>query len=394
MPAIKRFIDCYIPVTTCTLRCKYCYVTTHQLFGGKIPDFQYSLEYVRKALSKERLGGVCLFNMCANGETLLLKGLIDYVRALLEEGHYVMIVTNGTLTNRFDEYAALPKELLAHLFFKFSYHYMELKEKNLLDIFFGNIRKMRDAGASFTLEQTPSDDAIPYRDEIIERAVKELGAAPHITVARDQRIDGKLPILTELSREEYIKMWGDKYHSPLFDYKMEIFGVKRKEFCYAGDWTAYMNFITGDMRQCGRSYMNWNVYKDISKPIPFCAIGKHCQELHCYNGHVWISLGAIPELKAPTYAEMRNRVCMDGSEWLKPEMKAFMSTKLYNMNAEYTISEKIYADIENRLAEFNHFRERVVRKAKKMVLLKRNYCEDDKIKCTKTILPPPIHAKD
>ena len=128
--------------------------------------------------------------------------------------------------------------------------------------------------------------------------------------------------------------------------------------------------------------------RDISKPIPFCAIGKHCQELHCYNGHVWISLGAIPELKAPTYAEMRNRVCMDGSEWLKPEMKAFMSTKLYNMNAEYTISEKIYADIENRLAEFNHFRERVVRKAKKMVLLKRNYCEDDKIKCTKTILPP------
>ena len=57
MDKIKRYIDCYIPVTTCTLRCPYCYITQHRLFEGPLPKFKYSPEHVRKALSKERLGG-------------------------------------------------------------------------------------------------------------------------------------------------------------------------------------------------------------------------------------------------------------------------------------------------------------------------------------------------
>lgn len=43
----------------------------------------------------------------------------------------------------------------------------------------------------------------------------------------------------------------------------------------------------------------------------------------------------MQELSTPTYAEERNRVCEDGSEWLKPEMKAFMSGKLYESNQPY-----------------------------------------------------------
>lgn len=141
MDKIKRFIDCYIPVTTCTLRCHYCYITCHRLFEGRLPKFRYSPEQVRKALSKERLGGTCLINMCAGGETLLAQEVVDYARVLLEEGHYVMIVTNATVSKRFDEIAQFPSELTKRLFFKFSYHYLELKEKNLLDVFFSNIKK-------------------------------------------------------------------------------------------------------------------------------------------------------------------------------------------------------------------------------------------------------------
>lgn len=45
-------------------------------------------------------------------------------------------------------------------------------------------------------------------------------------------------------------------------------------------------------------------------------------------------------MSAPTYAELRNRVCLNGSEWLNPEMKAFMSSKLFESNKEYTIEQK------------------------------------------------------
>ena len=55
---IKRFIDCYVPVTTCNLRCHYCYITQQRKFDAKLPEFKYSAEYIAKALSKERLGGV------------------------------------------------------------------------------------------------------------------------------------------------------------------------------------------------------------------------------------------------------------------------------------------------------------------------------------------------
>ena len=141
MDTIKRYIDCYVPVTGCTLRCNYCYITQHRLFDSKLPKFKYSPEHVRKALSRERLGGTCLINMCGGGETLLPPEMPAYAKALLEEGHYVMIVTNATVDKRFDEIAAFPPELTKRVFFKFSYHYLELKKKNLLERFFANIRK-------------------------------------------------------------------------------------------------------------------------------------------------------------------------------------------------------------------------------------------------------------
>lgn len=339
MDSIKRFIDCYIPVTGCTLRCDYCYITMHRLFDAKLPKFNYSPEHVRKALSKERLGGTCLINLCGGGETLLPPEIISYIRALLEEGHYLMVVTNATVDKRFDEIAEFPAELTKRLFFKFSYHYLELKRKNLLERFFNNIKKVRDAGCSFTLEATPSDEWIPYIDEMKQAAIENVGAVCHITVARDEHDPEKLPILTSLPREEYENTW-KTFESALFNYKLSIFEKKRKEFCYAGDWSFYLNLATGMMTQCYCSYTSQNIFENVNKPVRFKAIGNNCSEHHCYNGHAFLTLGDIPELKAPTYAELRNRTCADGSEWLKPEMKHFMSTKLWQSNKEYSVLKK------------------------------------------------------
>lgn len=339
MSKIKRFIDVYIPVEACTLRCHYCYITHHRLFNNRLPKFKYSPEHVRQALSKERLGGICLINLCGGGETLLPPEVPQYIRALLEEGHFVMVVTNATVSKRFDEIAQFPKELLKRLFFKFSYHYLELKSRSLLERFWKNIQKVRNVGCSFTLEVTPSDELIPYIDELQQIALENVGSLCHITVARDERDSRHLPILTNLHREEYIKTWSS-FNSTLFDYKISVFGVKRKEFCYAGDWSFTLNLGTGIMAQCYCSLLKQNIFEDIEKDIEFIPIGNNCRERHCYNAHAFLALGNIPELLSPTYAYLRNRVCNDGSEWLSPDMKEFMNGKLYELNVEYTDGQK------------------------------------------------------
>lgn len=338
---IKRFIDIYVPVTTCTLHCKYCYIFHQGLFKNKLPEFKYSPEVVKRALSQERLGGTCLINLCGGGETLLPPQITDYIRVLLENGHYVMVVSNGTVSKRFEELCQLPQELLSRLFFKFSYHYLELKKKKLFSLFFDNIRRMRDAGCSFTLELTPNDESIPYIADIKQKAIDELGAPCHVTIARDDVSPlADKPILTKLSPDEYYKTW-EVFDSAMMNFKRTIFGQKRKEFCYAGDWSFYLNLGTGIMSQCYCSFKKQQIFDNPEKPINFIPIGCNCTQPHCYNGHAFLTLGTIPDLDAITYAQLRNRVCADGSEWLKPNVKAFFSGKLKDNNEQYTYCQKL-----------------------------------------------------
>ena len=338
MDKIVRFIDCAVPVLTCNLRCKYCYITQQRKFLNALPVFSHDAKYLRKALSKERLGGIAHLNMCGGGETLMPPEMIDILRELLEEGHYIAVVTNGTMSNRFDEIIKFPKELLERLMFKFSFHYLEFKRLGWFDKFFENIEKVKNAGCSFSVEITPSDELIPEIPDLKKMCMERLGALCHVTVARDET-DPKLPILTELSKEDYLKTWG-QFDSDLFAFKMKTFYVKRKEFCYGGLWTAYLNLGTGLMRQCYCGKTITNIFKNIDKPIKFTPIGKHCMEPHCHNSHVWLTLGAIPSLETPTYAMMRNRVTIDGSEWLNPKMKAFLSQKLKDNNDELDLKQQ------------------------------------------------------
>ena len=183
MDKIKRFIDCTVPVVTCNLRCPYCYITQERDFLKAMPTFRYSAEVIGAALTQERLGGVCHFNLCGGGETLLPKEMIDIIFALLKNGHYLAIITNGTVTKQFEKIAQFPKEYLERLFFKFSFHYLELKKRNLLDRFFENINLMRSVGCSISVELTPDDYYIPYINEIKKICMERVGALCHVTVA-------------------------------------------------------------------------------------------------------------------------------------------------------------------------------------------------------------------
>ncbi|TXJ21766.1 radical SAM protein [Brachyspira aalborgi] len=327
---IKKFIDCYIPITTCNFRCPYCYITQNNRWNDALPEFKYSAQYVRKALSKERLGGTCLLNMCGGGETLLPPYIIELLKELLEEGHYIFVVTNGTINKRFEEISKFPKNLLYRLAFKFSFHYKELIRINKMEDYFNNVRKMRDAGCSITVELTPYDDIIENIDDIKNIVKNNVGDIPHVTIARADNKKG-IPILTKLSREEYKKTW-EVFNSNLFNFKIDIFGKKMTKYCYAGKWSLYVNIGSGETRQCYTSNYYQNIFEDINKPINYKAIGKNCLEPHCYNAHSFLTLGDIPSLETPYYSYMRNRVLEDGSEWLNPYIKEIFSHKLKESN--------------------------------------------------------------
>ena len=348
MDKVKRFIDCTVPVMTCNLRCPYCYITQERKFLQALPTFRYSAETIGKALSKERLGGICHINLCGGGETLLPKEMTQIIYELLKQGHYLAIITNGTVTKRFEEICEFPLEFRERIMFKFSFHYLELKRLNWMDKFFSNVNMMRAAGCSISVELTPDDYYIPHIEDIKKVCLEKVGAVCHVTVARKET-DKELPILTSLPREEYIKTW-ETFDSELWRFKMSIFNVKRNEFCYGGLWTAHLNLGSGILKQCYCGSVLQNIFENVEEPIHWRAIGNNCREPHCHNGHVWLTMGAIPEMTTPKYAEVRNRVCLDGTEWLNPRMKAFISGKLADNNEQLTDAEKRKVNFKSKLS--------------------------------------------
>lgn len=330
MEKVVKFIDCYIETETCNLKCHYCYIALRNKFKNHIIELQRSPKEIQSALSKERMGGICLINLCAGGETLLGETILPVVKALLEEGHYVMVVTNGTMTKRFDEIITWDKALLSHLFIKFSFHYLEMIRLNMMDTFIGNVKKIAQSGCSYTVEVTPNDELIPHIDEVKKVCVDNFGAPCHVTIARDDRTGG-IELLSEHSLPEFYDIWST-FDSKLLDFKYSIFKKKRTEFCHAGMWSYWVDLNTGEYKQCYTGDTLGNIYENCDEKLVECPVGTKCGLAHCYNGHAFLTLGDIPGVDTVTYAETRNRLEGTDNEWLRPEMKAAMSCKLYETN--------------------------------------------------------------
>lgn len=359
MKKIKRIINCVIPITVCNFTCHYCYLAQTNSFDKNIPKLQYDISHIKRALSLKRLGGPCMVNMCAVGETLMAPYLADLVQAMLDNGHYVTIVTNGSIRKMIEKICQIDKKLTKRLFFKFSYQYLELKRLNLIDAFFANIKLVRDAGISYTVELTANDKAISFIDDIKNKCVSELGAMPHIIESRDN--NKGLIKLTKLSNKEHMEKW-NQFDTPLIKFQDTIWGEKRCEFCYAGDWVLNLYLESGNISPCfGGGPIIQNIFENIDEPIHFEAIGNKCPWEHCYAAYVLLTLGAIPELDTPKYSEIRNRKTIDNKEWLTKDMKSFMSSKFIESNHEYSQNKKEiinwYRDIElnGKECESNEF---------------------------------------
>ena len=332
MEKIQKFIECLLPVTSCNLYCSYCYVIQEERRKMQIPKLNYSIDTMQKALTKERFGGTCYFSICGAGETLVPDYALSIVYALLENGHYVNVTTNGTMVKRFDEVVErFSEEFRSRLHFAFSFHYLELKRLNLLDIFFSNIRKVRDAGCSFVLQLNMCDEYMPYIDEIKELCKKEVGVWPQVALTRTEKNypDTRLTLHTDGTEENYVEQ-SRKFESPLFEFTYKNFLVKRKEFCYAGDWSYVLNLQTGLLKRCYYSCVVQNVFKNIDKPIRQLAVGKCCNSTYCTNSSHFMSLGIIPEIETPSYYALRNR---EGC--YQEKMAAFLDGRLYDTNKQY-----------------------------------------------------------
>lgn len=367
MESIKRFVTCLIPVHACNFRCQYCYLSHHvdkDVYGGGIRPFGASPKDIVSYFSIKRMGGPCYFNLCAPGETMMHPELIEFVSELTKEGHYADIVTNGTLTKKFDELiASLDGSQRKHLFIKFSFHYLELQKKNKMEAFLEDVDKIRKSGISYSIEITPHDELVPYIDEIKTFSLEHFGALPHITVARNEGTQ-EIALLTKYSRDQYKEIWST-FDSALFDFKFSIFNVKREEFCYAGLWSLAVDIETGIYIQCYGGDELGN-FKDKDSSIKFRPIGK-CRQPHCFNGHAFLGTGDIPELVTPTYTDERDRVTSDGDHWFSKEERDFFSTKLVDSNATFTDIQKKKQYVINNCMYCMNLGKRACRKMKRIL---------------------------
>ena len=338
---MKKILLFGIPMSICNFRCHYCYLSQREVaYKGIQPHFRFSPEEVARAMTTERLGGECFMNFCADGETLLTKNIDQYIKLLVANGHYAEIVTNLTPTKVLEKILAWDTQLLERVEFKCSFHYLELKKRKLLSCFVDNVHKIWKAGASANIEVTPSDELIPYIDELMEFSIHNFGALPQLTIARNDRTSG-IEILTKLSDEEYVSTWS-QFDSNFWQFKKTLFNVKRAEFCYAGAWSLYINLATGGLKQCYWGAEIGNAFSNPDKPLFSFPIGK-CKIAHCYNGHALLSTGLIPSMDTPGYGDLRDRTKTDGQHWLQPALRDFFNTKLVDSNKEMCSTVKFFA---------------------------------------------------
>ena len=330
---VKKFIDLHLDKTNiCNFHCDYCSVWRSTGTGNDRVGCNRPAEELRKALSQKKLGGSCYINICARGETLLADDIYEMIYQLLDEGHYVSVVTNGTVSTVIEQLVNMPEDLQRRMFFKMSFHYAELIKSGFMTRYWDNVKKIRKSLCSYSLEITPSDSIVENINDIKELFDKhENGALPHITFTRDST-KKELDLLSELSLEKYIEIWSG-FDSDMFDLKQRWYMKKIDSYCMAGAWSYIVEADTGRIRPCYGYGDIGNIYTD--EKFPYSPVGHACKKSYCFNNHVYIALGCQPDIEDYNYAQMRDRTNDSGKHWLKQEVLYRFSEKLYDNNYKY-----------------------------------------------------------
>lgn len=346
IPKYKKFIECLVPGTVCNFKCHYCYVA--QLSGTEnrsTAKFLYPAEIVGYALRQSRIGGVAYVNICGVGETLLPKEIPEIVEAILKEGHFVNIYTNGTITKAINKLCDLDEELRRRLCFSFSLHWIELKRTGMLNTYFENARKVRSAGCSFVSNIVLDDEYLPFVDEIKFRCQKELGAFPQASFPKKANRGGNYSSLSK--NEEKLIEIAESFDSPYFRFTQQFYNYNRKKFCYAGAWSFNLNLATGDVYKCYGGRRIQNIFKNLDTPIVNKPVGTHCPCNAC-GGGLLLPMGLVPELKVPSYCGVKDRPL---AKWYNSEFREFLSQQLNEGNEQLCGVNKIWIDFSEYAKE-------------------------------------------
>lgn len=71
MDKIKRYVECYIPITTCNLKCHYCYITRQRKWKDGILPIGHTPNEIRKVCHKngwERIILTYMERICKFGD--------------------------------------------------------------------------------------------------------------------------------------------------------------------------------------------------------------------------------------------------------------------------------------------------------------------------------------
>jgi hypothetical protein len=300
---ITKYIHAIQPGTICNLNCSYCYVPDLKKDGRVTPvKFNYHLERIAKAISQKRLGGIALITFVGGGETFLTQESVDLLRLFLEEGHIVNAVSNLTYTPMLEKIMQFPEDLRKRLQFSASFHYLELKKRNLIDTYFENMKKLEDAGICSYINLTICEEYIPYLEEINNLCLEKTGRHPFVLYGQDASKNWER---YSFFTTEFINKIAKLYDCQHLILENEnSVGIKRKEFCYMGDWGFIYNTETGMISACFDSPAEQNIIENIDKPINFEAVGVCCSK-YCGMGARFLGLGVIPTLKQyPSYHQL------------------------------------------------------------------------------------------
>ena len=327
----KKFIEAIVPGTACNFTCSYCYVAQAEGVEKRaLEKSRFDAETIGYALRKERIGGSAYINICGVGETLLPRGMPGIIMEILKQGHFVNIYTNGTVTSSIDQICAGDKNLLRRLCFSFSLHWIELKERNLLNVFSENIRKVRAAGCSIVCNMVLDDSYLPFLNEIRQWSIQTIGACPQLSFPKKWNNEDNYSPLT--SNIAILQEKAKSFQSPYFDFTSRFYNYDRKKFCYAGRWSFVLNLFTGDISQCYGSPVVQNIYKNLESKIKQKPIGFRCKSGAC-GGGLFLPMGVVPAIPTPSYEKLKNRAT---AQWYSHEFAKFLSQQLSDNNKSFS----------------------------------------------------------